>query len=512
MAYEIKGKTQSLQWLSDLLSFFQAETIKIPGTYRERVLQTKKMLQDDNSGLVNTMLDFGINCGMVKYKIETSNPKLSEMLNKWFVGLNTELRGKIPTGVNALAREYFRERWKGSSQLLMRTFWEKKDGFELPTTLFFVDGEDIKCKRKKGAVVLGEENYSLRIDMHPKNDIKLPASKEELIYVQKPYDSWGTKEPVPFLIRKGIYRNLKFIEMMSGKGEYVVSKALEYLLVMKKGTERMALEGRAEMVYDENDLKQISTELKNLIAEKKQTGGLPTYTTNFDTDLSEYIPDYKKALDTALFEPSERRILAGLGMIDIVQGLASTRRESTLNPKPFMNEVQQGINDFTAMMTDIIYTIVEKNKGSHPKWMNATIEINTTPIQAFIDDKFRQILRSIYDKGGLSKRTLVEVVGEMDYDIEKQRREKEKTEGDDKTMFPPVVQNQIVPDQEQVGPTGGKPKKEKVVDKNEKEIDEDKKGPSKTAPKKAKTIGEPKDPRRQDKKKVTPKKSKRGTK
>jgi len=498
MAYEIKGKNQSLQWLSDMMALFQAETIKTPGTYRERVLSTKNILKEDTSGLVNTMLDFAINCAMVEYKIETSNPNLSETLNKWLDNINSSLRGKIPTGLNALAKEYYRERWKGSSQMLMRTFWETQDELELPTTLFFLDGEDVKCKvnNKDGVVMLGEEKYAIRVDDHEKNDIPLPKLPNELIFVQKPYDSWSTREPVPFLIRKGVYHNLKFLQLMSSKGEYIVGKALEYLFIMKKGTERMALEGRAEMVYDENDLKQISTELKNLLAQKKNEGGAATYTTNFDTDISEYIPDYKKALDTALFEPAERRILAGIGMIDIVQGLASTRRESTLNPKPFMVEVNQGISDFSAMLTDILNTIVEKNKKTHPKWMGAKIEVNTTPIKAFIDDKFRQILRSAYDRGVLSKRTFVEVVGEMDYDIEVERRKTEKTKGDDKTMFPPVIQNQIVPDQQSVGPDGKKPKVEKQEDKNEKTKDEDKVSTEKKNQNASRIIGEPKDPRR----------------
>ena len=40
----IKGRTQSLQWLGELMSFFQTETIKIPKNYRTRVVETKKLL------------------------------------------------------------------------------------------------------------------------------------------------------------------------------------------------------------------------------------------------------------------------------------------------------------------------------------------------------------------------------------------------------------------------------------------------------------------------------------
>ena len=175
MVQVIKGKTQSLQWLSDLLSFFQTEAIKIPDKYRDKVLETKKLLKNDTSGLINTVLDFAIDCALVDYTIKTDNDNLTDVLNEWLLNLNTTFRGKLPTGLRALAKEYFRERWKGSSHLLLRTFWEKKDDLELPHTMFFLEGEDIIVKSSKTAregkiaggteevVILGDEIYYIRI-------------------------------------------------------------------------------------------------------------------------------------------------------------------------------------------------------------------------------------------------------------------------------------------------------------------------------------------------------------
>jgi len=451
MAKLIKGKTQSLQWLGDLLAFFQTETIKIPSTYRERVLKTKNLLTHDTSGIVNTMLNFAMESALVEYSIETDNDNLTKMLNDWLIEVNASLRGKIPTGLRALAKEYFRERWKGSSQLLLRSFWEKKDDLILPTTMFFLDGEDIKCKnpRKDGMVELGGEKYYIRVDQFEKNDILLPRKdKNEEIFIQKPYEGWGTLEPMPFLIRKGLYRNLMFFELMSSKGEYIFGKALEYLLMIKKGTERMALEGRAEMVYSEDDLKNVSKDLQSLLDRKKNEAGTPTYTTGFDTDMSHLIPDYKLAMNEAIYQPLERRMLAGLGLVDIVEGTASTRREAMLNPKPFIAEIKHGVQDFSMLLNDVIRVIIEKNSSKHRKWMGAKIEVNTTPVREFIDDKLRQMFRSLYDRGALSKRTLVEVAGELDYDIEVRRRKQEKKDGDEETMYPPVVQAQEQMDEE----------------------------------------------------------------
>jgi len=388
----IKGMTTSLRWLSDIMSFFQTEVIKVPVEYRERVVQTKSLLKADTSGFINTMLDFSINCAAVEYTIETNNVNLTENLNSWMENINKEYRGRLPTGITALAKEYFRERWKGSSNLVLRTFWTTKDGLELPTTMFFVDGEDIVAKRKNPkTVTLGDEKYFIRIDSDKKNDIPIPQTAKEMLFVQRPYDYWGVLEPVPYLIQKGLFRNLKFLTLMSEKGEYIIGRALEYLFLIKKGTERLALEGRAEMTYSSDDLKKITDEFSSLLADKKSQTGTPTYATNFDTELQHMIPDYKLAINETIYAPIERKILAGLGLVDIVTGTSSTRRESTLNPKPFIAEIKQGIDDFKAIINDMLQTIKEKNK-SHNKYFSGKaikIKVYSSPVEHFIDDTIR---------------------------------------------------------------------------------------------------------------------------
>jgi len=497
MAQVIKGKTQSLQWLSDMLSFFQMETIKTPVSYRERVLVVKKQLNDDPSGLTNSMMDFAINSALVDYRVESDNDNLAKELNTWLSNCNLEVLGKIPTGLEALAKEYFRERWKGSSNLLLRTFWAKQNDLRVPTTMFFLDGEDIRVnKPKNGVIKLGEEKYGIRVSGNSDHDIKLPTSKDEMIFVQRPYESWGTLESVPFLIKRGVWRNSSFLKLITSKGEFVVGKALEYLMIMKKGTERMFLEGNVS--YSEEDLKVISDDMRKLIAKKKNEGGTPTYTTNFDTEITEYIPEYSRVISDSLYRPIEKRILAGLGLVDIVEGVGSTRREAILNPKPFMTEVTQGIKDFSTLLTDIVKAIVIVNSEKHPKWMNAKIEIKTSPVKGFMDDKFREKLRSMYDRGVLSKQTFTEVVGDLDYTLEVKRRKAEKKAGHEESMYPPVVQNM----------------EQEEADAKEDIKKEETKNPSKTGPEKknfksaSKIIGEPKDPRR-NADKVTPKKSKK---
>jgi len=439
---KILGMNPLLQYVNDLLSFFQAKTIFTPNTYRDKVLVVKNTLREDISGIVNTVLDFAIECAWVNYQVDCSNENLETQLNLWLKNINESYRGKIPTGLEALAKEYFRERWKGSSHLLLRTFWEKdkKSGLELPMTMFFVDGEDIDCRGPENAdaVILGEEKYALRVSSNPEDNLPLPQSKNEVIFVQKPFESWGTYEPVPWLIRKGVWKNMKLMELLSDKGEFIVGRALEYLLLIKKGSERLALDGN--VTYSADDLAKVTDDLKAVVERKKSEDGAPTYATQFDTTLEHMIPDYSKILNEGIFAPIEKKILAGLGLVDIVQGVSSTRREAVLNPKPLQGEIRQGIKDFKALLVDVIKEIIARNDTSHKKWMNEEIDISSTPIASFLDDPARQILRSLYDRGLISKRTASEVLGEVDYDIERQRRKAEEV-NDMETMYPPVVQN-----------------------------------------------------------------------
>lgn len=441
----------ALTWFSDMLSLIDSKPIVVPTHYVDRVIAVKTALNNDVSGLVNSILDFGINAALVKYNIETSNKTVNGILNNWLDNINESLRGKIPTGLNALAKEYMRERWKGSSLLLLRTVWEDVDGYTLPTRLWFVDGQDIIVHddNKDNVRRLGEEDYGIYLGGKDKKGkpkiLQLPAKKDEEIFVQKPFTRWGDLYPVPFLIQRGIYKNMRVLELLAQKGEHVIANALEYIFLLKKGTEGMALSNNPDFIYSEEDLKGVKNNLKALLDERK-TGaqGTPIYASNFDTEAEHLIPEYEKILKAELYAPIERRILGGLGLIEIVEGISTTRKESVLNPKPFQSELNNGIKDFKILLTDLIKTIIEKNKPKHRKLFsdNVTVNIYNTPMKEFLDRDVRQVLRSMYDRGVLSKETFTEVVGGMEFEVEVQRRKNEKEDGLEDTMFPPVIQNQ----------------------------------------------------------------------
>ena len=451
----------------EMLVNMSPDQIKIPIKYRDQVLITKQLLRCDTSGLIGSLLDFAITCALVDYTVETDNKELTGRFADWMTNINEDLRGQIPTGMNALAKQYFTERWKGSSFLILRSIWEERDGFTLPTKLWFVNGEDIVINNGSNETfAIGQEQYSLKVGT--KKIISLPVGKDEKIFIQKPFETWGTEYPIPFIIKRGLYKNGRLFDILATKGEYVVGKALEYLMILKKGSEQLALSNQPEYTYSNDDLKAIKIQLEDLMTNRRLTPGTPTYATNFDTTVEHLIPPYKEILSQELFEPIERRLLAGMGLIDVLQGVASTRKETQMNPRPFIAEVDNGINDFKMLLGDILATIVEVNKESHPKHVGKILKIHSTPVVEFITEQIRTALKDMYDRGVLSKRTYGETVGEIDFDIEVSRRTQEDAGDIKKVMVPPEAPA-IFPIADPVEPTDQikktvKTKKKKVKD------------------------------------------------
>lgn len=440
------SSSPALRWLVEMLNFFSIDAIMIPKTYREQVLQTKKSLTNDTSGLVNTVLDFSIEAASVDYTIETNDQTLSNILNQWLDEINIGLLGKIPTGIGPLSKEYFRERWKGSSNLVLMTRWTEINGWQLPTSMWFIDGEDILVKENKDTTNrIGDEQYRMIVQVKPTiKSIPIAGAKDERFFVQKPFEAWSTTEPIPYLIRKGLLRNMLFYDLLAGKGEHIVQKAVEYMMLMRKGNERLAAMGSEEFIYSEKELIEEKDNFAKFLAQSRLANArhTPTYTTQFDTEFEHLIPEYERALKQSLYTAVERRLLAGLGMIDIVEGTATNRKESLLNPKPLENEVLSGVKDFKQLIHDVVKTIIRVNRASHPRKTRIKSQVYSTSVSAFLGDKDKAILRSVYDRGGLSKQTFTDLCGNTDFEVEVNRRKDEQEKGLNETMYPHVIQNQ----------------------------------------------------------------------
>jgi intein/homing endonuclease/cation transport regulator ChaB len=372
MAYKFP---QNISWIMELLNLVQGSLIKVPVDYRQRVLSVKNLMDNDETGTISTLLDFAISSASdIDLSIETDNSNLSELLNNWLYAVNDELLGKIPIGVQALAKEYYRERWKGSSFLLLRTVWGEVDGFRLPLKMWFVDGENVVVD-SNGTATIGDEKIELMVDENEtQKNIPLPVNSNEKIFIQKPYTSWGVDYPTPYIIQRGLYKNALFLKALADKGEIVIAKALEYLMVVKKGTESLAKENRSEFIYSDEDLQAVKKSLGTLVNDRTSVAGVPSYITNFDTDIEHLIPEYERILKPSLYTPVERRILFGLGMVDIVDSAgASIPKDEFVTVKINGQIEQKEIQEIESSITEKTKIEVPTYENGFMKWKPAEL-------------------------------------------------------------------------------------------------------------------------------------------
>jgi len=412
--------------------------VTIPGDYHSQVKACKEMGLDDVSGLVDSLTDFAVESASVDYSIETDNENFTKILKKWLDNINRDAVG-IPTGINPLAEEYFKERWKSSSfPILKMSKWEDVgQGFIVPTQMFFVDGESVHATDKDPN---SEKIKLVNYDYHL--GITEDAQKlEKNVIITRPFGRWTDKYPTPYLIKRGIYHNWKIIQSLKNKEIEILDQIIPYMMLVKKGSERLAIDKNVH--YSDDKLQTIVDQFQSALDEYKELDSknkMPIRATNFDESLEHLIPDLSTIMKSELFASAEKSILAGLGFIDIAEAFSSSRRESILNPKPFIQETQKGVKDFKQLMKEIVLLIVEKNK-THSKFIGNDIRVISSPVTGFMTDKFKERIRQCWDRGKLSNRTAVELIAEVDFETEVKRREQEAKDGIDLTMYPNMTEN-----------------------------------------------------------------------
>lgn len=415
-----------------------SKKIIVPSDYHSQVAAVKEMLKDDMTGFIGTLTNFSINSASVNYAISSENDELTKILNKWLCDINKAYMGKIPSGVNALAEEYFKERWQSSSfPVLKIAKWEAVKELILPTKMFFVDGEYIHAEDKDNAdgyKKLLNYNYYLGTNSNARSNYPL----DDNVIFTRPHSRWFDEYPVPYLIKNGVYHNWKIIQGLKDKQSTILEQVIPYVFLIKKGSE--LLDQQDKDVKDE-DLKKVVTMYKELIKKAKQDGKAPVRGASWDEELKHFIPDLKNIFEPDLFAAAEKNVLAGMGFIDIAEAVSNSRSESTLNPKPFIEEVKKGVKDFKQLIKEVVNLIISKNI-KHSKYMNSAIYISSSPVTAFNTDKFRTLIRSLFKAGRVSNQTLIEVGAELDYSVEKHRIVKEKEENLDEKFYPPVTENQ----------------------------------------------------------------------
>jgi len=446
-----------LNWL------YSTGDIFVPTDFHERCAKIECMLANDVTGVINTILDYSVNSASeAKFKVECANNTIEGLLNLWLDQININI-DNVPTGLQELSKEYYKERWEGSSLCLLRVKNWKSITYEgatinVPTTLWFVNGASVYVERPN------ESNYKIGSDKYyldKAKKIALLNSANEQIIVQKPFSRWFEKYAIPYTIRKGIYKNFRGVEVLQSKSDEVISKVLPYLFTIEKGTAEMFAQG---VDYKDDDLNKVISGFKEAMEQyKNQKAKTPTIAKSFDTKYDHLIPDLRNIVSEELYRQGYRALLSGLGFVDVIQGLSSTRRESILNPKPFVSEVNAGIGGFKSILMELIKLIIKENKIDHRKLFseNNEIKIVNSPIKINVEE-LMEVIRSGYDRGVISIASYVETLG-FDFDKEKERRQKELDAGDEDLFYPHLIQNrEDVPDR--LMPA--KPKNEKNEDQN----------------------------------------------
>lgn len=449
-----------LNWL------YQTGEITVPASFHDRCAKIEEMFDNDVTGVINTILDYSVNSASeAKFKVECSNDTIEGLLNLWLDQININI-DNVPTGLQELSREYYKERWEGSSLCLLRVKNWKSITFDgisisVPTTLWFVNGASVFVERPN------EANYKIGSDKYYLDEAhKIPISNNanEQIIVQKPFGRWFNKYPTPYTVRKGIYKNFMGISVLQSKSDEVISKVLPYLFTIEKGTAEMFAKG---VDYKDEDLKKVISGFKDAMTKyKNEKGKTPTVAKSFDTKYEHLIPDLRNIVSEELFRQGYRAILSALGFVDIIQGLSSTRRESILNPQPFISEVNAGIGGFKSVLMELIKLIIKENKLAHRKLFSANNEIKivNSPIKINVDS-ILDVIRSSYDRGAISIESYVETLG-FDFTKEKERRTKEAQNGDENLFYPHIINNQEDKGKDTFSPS--KPKTPNLEDQNKK--------------------------------------------
>jgi cation transport regulator ChaB len=153
------------------------------------------------------------------------------------------------------------------------------------------------------------------------------------------------------------------------------------------------------------------------------------------------MPDFKKVLTEDLFNQGYRAILAGLGFIDVIQGITSTRKEAVLNPAPFVEETNDGVEGFKSVLMEIIHLIVQRNAIDHKKLFNREkqLYIASTPLKLNTQQILSE-LRLGYVYGVNSIKSYQLALG-LNPDIEKEQTDAEWENGDRSRYYPHIVQN-----------------------------------------------------------------------
>lgn len=411
--------------------------IDVPSDYHSQVKFIKnEMLRDDRSGIVATIIEFMVATATVDFTCHTGNQSLNKILDEWKEDINSEFIQQVPSGVRALANQYFRERWTNSITALNISWKEdSKTGLILPDKMWFVDGSQLYAEGE-GRTLGG---YTYWIGKPENEDSKELPLANTTVLIRKSNSFWYDKYPVPYLIKRGTAYHWKVKKTLVEKQFDVLKSMLPYLLLARKGTENLFLGGQdvSQPELDEllGKLQQLTSDAKTKMGPKGLVGAFP-----FDTQIEHLLPDLQKIFNEQIIAPTDRNLLASLGLIEIIEGISTSRRDAILNPKPLVEEIKSGVRDFQDILVDVLKMIKQKNIDEHPKYFtNAKMKVTASTIKAFVTNDMRVMIRSWYDRGLVSKPQALDATTDLDFQVQVDDRIEEENNNIDDIMLPPPI-------------------------------------------------------------------------
>jgi cation transport regulator len=412
--------------------------ISIDSAFDSQMIQLNTFLKNDETGMVNTVLDFMTHSATVPYKIETKNDTLDSTLTIWQKTiLNKDINIDIPRGLRGLSTQYFIERWK-SSFVALNVQWGEVDfgsngRWIVPTRMWLADGSSIVVDGSSSSLI----NRQYYLDKSKEKELKNTTTKS--VIIRKPYASWYELYPVPFLIKRGVLFNALLKAAIIDKQADVIQQIIPYLLLLKSGNDKLA---ELNMLAGYDEMKKLKDSIIEATKNYDNTGevGKMLATLSYDVNVEHFIPDLVKIFDPKITAACDKNILAGLGMIE-VEGFSKNRQQTVLNPKMLVEEVKDAVADWSEMLEEVMLQMLDRNKARFPKLTANEIRVVPGLIKSFMTDDMRALIRSLYDRGLVAKQTTVEDIAELDFEVQVERRKKESDSDMDKTLFPPVIQN-----------------------------------------------------------------------
>jgi len=416
------------------LALSPSSRINVASTFHGQIKQINKVLDNDATALISTILNFMIGTANVSISFDGNNSGFNKLLLDWTKSINKNVAIDIPQGLRSFTEQYFRERWK-SSLIVLRIKWAKKNGFLIPSRMWIMDGGSIYAHNDLGNLN-SNEYYFGRADKEKKSNL-LTNTETETVIVRKPYNSWYDIYPTPYLKKSGaLYHALFKLKLLDRQAEFI-NTAFPYQFLVKMGCEEAM---RRHAMPGEQDFKDMQEKFKNLKGQMSEHafakgfgGAVP-----FDVNFEELIPNYLKALDEKIHSGSDKKLLSALGLIEL-QGFSSNRTEMILNPKVLVSEIEDAVLDYVELLQTVVDLIKDKNSNKYT--VNDTVEVSPGVIKAFLTDEMKTLIRSWYDRGLISMEDALEDTTPLNFKTQTKKRDNERREQLHIKHYPRITQN-----------------------------------------------------------------------